>query len=287
MHRTATLVSAFAMVVHLGASSCLDRIERTGFTQRDVVFAEDLGGTLYLPDTSERGAAPSNPVRKVERPPAAVLVHGLGSHRRSLSFLARELAESGYAALTIDVQSRESDRRGLPSGDSFYAALSAAVDYLRASQEVDGSRIVLIGHSMGAAASLLYSTRLAGVDGAVMISGGAHLEGPHHPRNALFLFASGDPEFIRDNSRRVAARVAGVPEIELSRTFGSASEGTAVRAVEIPDTDHTSIVASGAAAREIVAWLDGIFRASLPAHRVPGEVAAPLGGRDLRTLPHG
>jgi dienelactone hydrolase len=267
MHRTATLVAALALVVDLGATSCPGRLERAEPAHEDVVFAAGLGGTLYLPDTSERGAVRSDPVRQPERPPAAVLVHGLGSHRHSLSFLARVLAESGYAALTIDVQSRESDRRGLPSGESFYAALSAAVDYLRASQEVDGSRIVVIGHSMGAAASLVYATRVAGVDGAVMISGAGHLEGPHRPRNALFLFASGDPEFIRDRSRRVAARVAGVPEIELSRTYGSASEGTAVRAVEIPDTDHTSIVASGAAAREIVAWLDGIFRAGLPAHR--------------------
>ncbi len=34
---------------------------------------------------------------------------------------------------------------------------------------------------------------------------------------------------------------------------------TAVRAVEIPDTDHASIISSDAAAKEIVAWVDAIF----------------------------
>jgi len=284
MRRTATLVSALALVVHLGATSCPSGLERAGTAREDVVLAGGIPGTLFLPEVSEEGAEPSNPVRHSERPPAAVLVHGLGSNRGSLAALARKLAESGYAALTIDVRSRDPDRRGLPSGESFYADLSAAVDYLRASPEVDGSRIVVIGHSMGAGASLDYATRIAGVDGAVMISGGSRLDGPNRPRNALFLFADGDPPFIRDHARRTAARVADVPEIELSRTYGILSDGTAVRAVEIPDADHTSIVASDAAASEIVAWLDGIFRPSLPAHRVPGEVAAPLGGRGGRDL---
>jgi dienelactone hydrolase len=275
MHRAVTLVSAVALAIHLVATSCLGRLERAGPAHEDVVLAGGIPGTLFLPEPSEGGTAFLDSPPRPERPPAALLMHGFALDRLGLSGLARKLAESGYAVLTIDVQghgqNRNPYRRSRATGDSFYADLSAAVDYLRASPHVDGSRIVVMGHSMGAEASLDYATRDSGIDGAVMISGGSRLEGPYRPPNALFIFASEDPEFIRDYSRRIAARVATVPEIELSRTYGRAPDGTAVRAVEVPDTDHMSILWSDAAAREIVAWLDGIFGVNLPADRVPGD----------------
>jgi dienelactone hydrolase len=275
MRRTVTVVSAAALVIYLCATSCLGRLERAGPAHEDVVLAGGIPGTLFLPEPSEGGAAFLDSLPRPERPPAALLMHGFASDRLGLSGLARKLAESGYAVLTIDVQghgqNRNPYRRSRATGDSFYADLSAAVDYLRASPHVDGSRLVVMGHSMGAEASLDYATRDSGIDGAVMISGGSRLEGPYRPPNALFIFASEDPESIRDHSRRLAARTATVPEIELSRTYGRAPEGTAVRAVEVPDTDHLSIIWSDGAAREIVAWLDGIFGVNLPADRVPGD----------------
>jgi len=275
MRLTVTVVSAAALVIYLCATSCLGRLERAGPAHEDVVLAGGIPGTLFLPEPSEGGAAFLDSPPRPERPPAVLLMHGFASDRLGLSGLARKLAESGYAVLTIDVQghgqNRNPYRRSWATGDSFYADLSAAVDYLRASPHVDGSRLVVMGHSMGAGASLDYATRDSGIDGAVMISGGWRLEGPYRPPNALFIFASEDPEFIRDHSRRLAARIATVPEIELSRTYGRAPAGTAVRAVEVPDTDHLSIVWSDAAAREIVAWLDGIFGVNLPADRVPGD----------------
>jgi dienelactone hydrolase len=275
MRRAVTLVSAVALVIHLVATCCLGRLERAGPAREDVVLAGGIPGTLFLPEPSEGGRAFLDSPARPERPPAALLIHGFAMDRLGLSGLARKLAESGYAVLTIDVQghgqNRNPYRRSRATGDSFYADLSVAVDYLRASPHVDGSRIVVMGHSMGAEASLDYATRDSGIDGAVMISGGSRLEGPYRPQGALFIFASEDPEFIRDGSRRVAARIASIPEIELSRTYGSEPEGTAVRAVEVPGSDHMSIIWSDAAAREIVAWLDGIFGVDLPAERVPGD----------------
>lgn len=275
MRRSVTIVSAVALVIYLSATTCLGRLERAGPAHEDVMLAGGIPGTFFLPEPSEGGTAFLDSPPRPERPPVALLMHGFASDRLGLSGLARKLAESGYGVLTVDVQghgeNRNPYRRSGATGDSFYADLSAAVDYLRASPHVDGSRIVVMGHSMGAEASLDYATRDSGIDGAVMISGGWRLEGPYRPPNALFVLASADPGFIRDRSARLAARIAAVPEIELSRTYGRAPEGTAVRAVEVPDTDHMSILWSDAAAREIVAWLDGIFGVNLPADRVPGD----------------
>jgi len=265
---TVRVVSAVALVIHLCATSCLGRFEHAQATHEDVVLAGGIPGTLFLPEPSKTGATLPDPPRHPERPPAAVLTHGLGSDRDRLASLAGKLAESGYAALTVGVRAHVrnlgADLRSRATGELFYVGVSAAVDYLRASPDVDGSRIVVVGHSMGASASLDYATRVVGIAGAVMISGGRRVEGPHRPPNALFIFASEDPEFVRSSLPRVAARIASVSEVELSRTYGRASDGTAVRAVEIPDADHTSIVSSDATAREIISWLDGIFGVSLP-----------------------
>jgi dienelactone hydrolase len=275
MQRHMRVVSAVALVVYLVAAAWLGRLEDAGPAHTDVAITGGIPGTLFLPEPSQGSRVFLDAPPRSERPPAVLLMHGFASDRLGVSGLARRLGESGYAVLTIDVQGHGQNRnryRGSEAtGDSFYAELSAAVDYLRASPHVDGSRIVVMGHSMGAGASLDYATRDSGIDGAVLISGGFHLEGPYRPPNALFIFASGDPEWIRGRSRGLAARVAGVPEIELARTYGRAGDGTAVRAFEVADTNHLNIVWSGVAAREIVAWLDGIFGVELPADRVPGD----------------
>jgi dienelactone hydrolase len=263
MRRAATVVFILALSIHLGAASCRGRIEGGGPIREDVVIAGRIPGTLFLP------AAPSGQKALPDRrtapgpPPVAVLMHAYGTDRSSLSFLARALAESGYAALTVDVrghlQKQDPDRPRRPAGDFFYANLSAAVDYLRASPLVDGSRIIVMGHSMGARACLEYASRVPGVAGAVMISGALRPGGNLRPPDALFLFASGDHQLLRNNSLQIAASIASVPEIELSRTYGSVAEGTAVRVVEIRDADHASIIESDATAKEILAWVDAIF----------------------------
>ena len=119
-----------------------------------------------------------------------------------------------------------------------------AVDYLRASDLVDGSRIVVMGHSMGAGAALDYATNDANLKGAVMISGGWTL-GPVRPKNALFIFAEHDPvEPIQDPSTALAAHLAGVSPIELGKTYGDFASGTAVEAIRVPGVNHVTILNS-------------------------------------------
>src|SRR5262249_13243547 len=135
---------------------------------------------------------------------------------------------------------------------------------LRASKLVDGSKLVVMGHSMGAGAVLDYATYDPNLKGAVMISGGFSLDGPERPRNTLFIFAQNDPEFIKQVSRTIAARLAGVDSVDLGKTYGDFANGTAVEAVQIPGADHVRIMWPEDAAGHIVRWLDnacGVKRA--------------------------
>jgi hypothetical protein len=112
---------------------------------------------------------------------------------------------------------------------------------------------------MGAGAALRFAERDAAIDATVMISGGGALVGPHRPPNALFLYASRDPAPTRENAPRLAAKLAGVPAARGGERYGDFAARSAVRALEIPGTDHTTILWSRSAAREILGWLEASF----------------------------
>lgn len=223
--------------------------------------------TLYLPGTSNL-PGPDNPFFQSfpkpvdQRPPAVVLVHGFSSDRIALSALARRIAQNGYGVLAIDVRGHGENRNSFlesTSGDGLREDVKNAVEFLRNSSLVDGTRIVVMGHSMGAAATLDYATHDSSIKGSVMISGGFNLDGPEHPGNTLFIFAQNDPDFIREGSALIGAHLAGTDKFELGKVYGDIANGTAVEAIQVNGVNHATIIWSPDAARSIIGWLDGVF----------------------------
>src|SRR5215470_1769277 len=216
MARSVRVVSAVAFAVFLCAAVWLARLDRAGPPHADVLLSGGVPATLFLP--AAPGIAGSHafldPPPRGERPPAIVLMHGFAGDRLSLSSLARRLAMAGYAVLAIDA-------RGWARADAFVPDFAAAVDWLRTSPFVDGERIAVMGHSMGAGAALDFASRDSGIDAAVLISGGWRLDGPYRPPNALFLVAEGDPAPIRDRAAELVARLAEAARAEPGRAYGS------------------------------------------------------------------
>lgn len=262
MSRPLALLSGIALALHLVAAAWLGYLEQGGPPHAEVVLDGGIPATLYLP--GEEGGDPRNafldPPPRGARPPGIVLMHGFASDRRGMSSLARRLAASGYAVLSFDASGHGQNRTPFPRSfarpDAFEQDLAAAVSFLRGHPHVDGERIVLMGHSMGAGASLDHATRDPGLDAVVLISGGWTTWGPHTPRNPLFIFAAGDPERIKERSREIATRLAGVGAIELGRSYGDPADGSGVRVVEVSGADHASIVWKRETATEIARWLD-------------------------------
>jgi dienelactone hydrolase len=293
MPRALPWVCAVALLVHLGSAAWLGRLERSGPAHAEVSLDGGIPATLYLPrEGGSSREAFFDPPPHGERPPGIVLMHGFASDRLGLSTLARRLAAAGYAVLAFDArghgQNRNPFARSQARPDAFFADYTAAVDFLRSSPFVDGGRIAVMGHSMGAAASLDFATRDAGIDAAVLISGGWSMQGPHRPPNALFLVASGDPARIQMRSAELAARLAGAP-VAVGEIYGDVSLGTGVRLVEISGTDHATIVWTRAAADEIRAWLDAVFErpAGAPAAGDPRLTAALLAFASLALVLNG
>jgi dienelactone hydrolase len=248
-------------VLFLLALARLARLDAGGPAHEFVNLPGQEPATLYLPGTGE------NPFFRVfppaNRPPAIVMVHGFTADRQFMSSLARRVAQNGYAVLAIDVSGHGANRNpfasGLANADALRPDVKKAVDFLRNYQFVDGSKIAVMGHSMGAGAVLDYATVDPNLKGAIMISGGFGLTGPERPKNALFIFAQNDPAFISDASKEIASHLAGVREIDLGKTYGDFQQGNAVDAVQMPGLNHITICYSPAAAGVMVKWLDNIF----------------------------
>ncbi len=222
--------------------------------------------TMYLPGSSNL-PGPDNPFFQSipkpadQRPPVVVLVHGFSSDRVNSSALARRIAQNGYGVLAIDVRGHGENRNSFlesQSGNGLREDVKNAVDFLRQSSLVDGSRIVVMGHSMGAGATLDYATHDANLKGSVMISGGFNLDGPERPRNTLFIFAENDPDFIKESSTVISAHLAGADKIELGKIYGDLASGTAVEAIQVNGVNHVTIMWSADAAQSIVRWLDSV-----------------------------
>jgi len=254
-----TLVSLLALAANLLCILWLARLEDAGPQRIDLMLDGGAPATLYLPASADadRGA------EDLGGPPAVVLAHGFASDRAGTSLLARALTQAGYAVLTFDFRGHGANRnafaRGWGSQGSLHADMRSAVDFLRSSQDIDGSRISVMGHSMGAGVALAYAGSDPALDAAVMISGGWRFDGPHRPSNALFIYAAGDPGRTREGLARTAAELAGVSRLDPGVVAGSFEEATAVSHVEVARADHITILSSQYAARKIIDWLDDSY----------------------------
>jgi dienelactone hydrolase len=253
------IISLVLVLLFILAVARLTRLENGGPPHVFVMLPGQEPATMYLPGPGDPFYS-LFPKPQAERPPGVVLIHGFSGDRVLMSGLARRLAENGYAVIAIDVNGHGENRNPFNGGEAETEALRVnvkeAVDYLRASNLVDGSRIVVMGHSMGAGAALDYANNDQDLKGAVMISGGWSV-GPNRPKNALFIFAQGDPVGIQEASTMIATHLAAVPQIGLGKVYGDPKQGTAVEAIRMPGLDHITIVNSPEAAVTIVKWLDG------------------------------
>ncbi|MFP6563243.1 MAG: alpha/beta fold hydrolase [Myxococcota bacterium] len=283
-----------ALVLLLFELLWLGRLERGGPPHANVDLAGGIPATFTLPRPAS-GEVPifglPEPAPLGSRPPAIVLVHGFSGDRMGLSPLARSLAEAGYAVLAIDVrghgENRNSMGRGTGNNDGLVADIGHAVDFLRTSPHVDGSRISVGGHSMGAGASLAYGGRDSGLDALILIAGGGPLLGPQRPPNVLLLYAEDDPDFIKAGMTRVAGQLSGDAQLGIGENAGDFAKGTRVRLVEIPQTDHLSILIDDVTVMETVAWLDsisGVERASNARIEDPRLRAVQVGNLALTLL---
>lgn len=220
----------------------LGSLEREGPAHTDLSIGNGIPATLYLPFEDDDGDLPYQRPEG-ERPPVVVVAHGYSADQAVMSPMARSLAEAGYAVLTFDFRGHGSNTNHF-SGD-LTDDLTAVVDWLERSPQVDGTRIAVLGHSMGASAVLDFATLDDRPRAVIPVSGGYQLYDEVVPDNVFLMVAENDPGVIHDRQANIAADLADAD--------------THLVTSEIAGKDHITILYSNTAITQLVEFLDPIM----------------------------
>lgn len=119
--------------------------------------------------------------------PVIILLHGYGGDKDDLIEAAEPLAQRGYAAAAIDAQyhgERKEEGRNMYSADTEVTIEAFAqtvmdvrrlIDHLETREDVDATRIGLVGASMGALLGTIASGVEPRIDVPVLIVGGGNM----------------------------------------------------------------------------------------------------------------
>ena len=177
--------------------------------EREVVVVTD---TFRLPATF---VAPSGSVQKV---PCVVMIHGSGPNDRDETVgpnkLFRDLADSllahGIASLRYEKRTRAYGAASLPAGREMDYDVEVVDDALSALRlaaqqpEVDGERLFIVGHSLGAMLAPRIAERAPKVAGVVMLAA---------PARKLTDLLIGQSIFLRN----LYEKLPGVPQAALQQ----------------------------------------------------------------------
>lgn len=109
------------------------------------------------------------------RRPTIVVLHGWSRSADAMLGYARMLNRAGYHVFLFDARNHgDSDRARHSSLLQYSEDLRAALDYVSSRADVDRDRIGLIGHSIGAAATLVVAATDPRVKAAVSLASFAH-----------------------------------------------------------------------------------------------------------------
>jgi 2,6-dihydroxypseudooxynicotine hydrolase len=175
-------------------------------------------GHRLLDRTAERveldfdGAAMIGNLRKppgVDRPPLVLLIAGLDSAKEEFFAVENVFLARGMATFSLDGPGQGETGYALPIRPDFETPVAAALDVLCARRDLDGSRVGMLGVSLGgyyAARAAAFEPRIR----AVVISGGPYDYGalikgraPH----SFATFAKGSRTSTKEDTYEFAARL--------------------------------------------------------------------------------
>ncbi len=107
--------------------------------------------------------------------PTILIMHGWGVNAEVILPVAVPLCRAGYNALLLDARNHGSSDSGGPSSmPTFAEDIESGLDWLK--QQPETGKIALLGHSVGAAATLLVASKRHDMDAVISIASFAHPE---------------------------------------------------------------------------------------------------------------
>lgn len=135
----------------------------------DVAVPGARGETLrgwFLPHAADTERVPG---------PVAVVMHGWGASAADMQPVAQPLLNAGLHVLLLDAGGHgRSDDVEFSSMPAFADDVTIGLNWVRARPEVDPTRVVLVGHSVGAGACLLVASRDPSIAAVICLASMAH-----------------------------------------------------------------------------------------------------------------
>jgi dienelactone hydrolase len=191
-----------------------------------------------------------------EKAPAAVVCQPINDPPEYGRMLELELVRDGFVVLTFDWRGRASaENRQLlrkRTQEAIRSDVAAAVAHLRSLPEVDASRVVVAGHSVGG--TLAVDAGLADPTIAGVASIGMEADvSPDQPRNLLWTVGLYDEFRDLGRMRHFFYASAGKQAPEAT-TVGDLARGTARRLDVSPTADHFTEMQDHWIHRSVVSW---------------------------------
>lgn len=109
--------------------------------------------------------------------PIIIVLHGWGSNAEMMLPLALPLHHAGMNVLLLDARNHgRSDADNFSSMPRFAEDMSAAIDWVKQQEHLQNDQLVLLGHSVGAAAVLLEASRRDDIAAVISLATFAHPE---------------------------------------------------------------------------------------------------------------
>ena len=147
-----------AMYYHYGKHLFADRAEEFQRAHEAMLRCYSAGAAHLDPPIERvefpyRGVAMPGWLRKprgVARPPVAIILPGLDACKEELHAWAEGFVDRGLAALTLDGPGQGETSFHLPVTHEWGGVIGAVIDVLERRDDVDGSRVGVVGQSLGA-----------------------------------------------------------------------------------------------------------------------------------------
>jgi pimeloyl-ACP methyl ester carboxylesterase len=193
------------------------------------------------------------PATIIEPPPGvnaigtAVLLHGLGANRRTMTYLGADLAGHGFRAYLLDLAGHGDNEDPYTFARAEECA-DATVESLMRARQIDPASTILVGHSMGGAIAIRMAD-LAPVAGTIGISPAPMVLPRRMPAN-LLVFSGELDLWPMKRQASALADAAGGQRIRPS----DFSERRAFGLQSVPYATHTSLITDRRVAHQSELW---------------------------------
>jgi len=258
-------ILAFAGLAVLFAAAFV--IRRSGLPRQDVMIA---AGGCHTPATI------LEPPARISPEGAAVVLHGLGANRRTMTYLGSDFADEGIRTYLLDLPGH-GDNRDAFTFQRAEECAAATVTWLARMGQIDPQRTILVGHSMGGAIAIRMADREP-VAATIAISPAPMVLPQRMPANLLVFGGGFDLRPMKREAHDLLAAAGG--QRRQSADFG---EKRAFELQVVPYATHTSLIVDSAVARRAAQWAGDAVLPRAPANAL--AISANGTARDVASQP--